>query len=139
MKKFLLFIIGLCLSFSVTGKAETVCQGTPVTGLNGHVYCYSTQTMSWYAALGWCAGQGRHLASINEACDYDGKEFGKSAEDCPNLKNTSSSRPTVWSSSPCMSKSGISSYTFAATGSWAGNCPYNARRRIANSYHAFCY
>ena len=66
--------------------AKAECWGKEITGKNGHVYCLSNQTMKWYAALGWCAAQNRHLVTLNEACDYGTQIYGTSTENCPNIE-----------------------------------------------------
>lgn len=100
MKKILL-LIALCLVFASDGKAAT-CWGTSFTAANGHTYCISTQNMNWYAAMGWCDAQGRHLASVNEACDYNGQVYGTNADDCPNIKASGGLNSVVWVNSPCL-------------------------------------
>ena len=79
------------LTFNVNAaKAETCADGagTVITGKNGHNYCYSNQSMNWWSAYAWCEAQGRHLASMYEACPtWDGSKggYGESAAKCPNI------------------------------------------------------
>ena len=70
----------------MTGTVKAECWGTVVGGKNGHSYCVSSQLLDWYASLGWCAAQGRHLASVNETCDYGTDVFGTTTEGCPNIE-----------------------------------------------------
>ncbi len=145
MKKILLLVV-LCVMFSFKGMAEVICEGTPMTGRNGHVYCVSTQEMHWYAALAWCSAQNRHLASLSEACDYNGLSYGTNAEACPNLTNMDSSsnvRMNVWLANPCIGPHGLSSYVAYASGSGtaAVQCTFNGNRFALAAFHphAICY
>jgi hypothetical protein len=81
MKKITLVLI-FCLAIS--NVANATCWGTVVQGKNGHSYCVSKQYLDWYGSLGWCVAQGRHLASINEACDFGTQIYGQNTNDCPN-------------------------------------------------------
>ena len=65
--------------------------------INGHTYCRSSTTMSWWAAFGWCKKQGRKLASMNQLCiDWAG---GSGNNLCPNMAVSTNSY-TIWSSNP---------------------------------------
>ena len=86
MKKIILILM-FCMLMAETARAE--CWGAVVNGKNGHSYCVSNQMLDWYASLGWCASQGRHLASINEACDYGTNVYGTTAEGCSNMEFSS--------------------------------------------------
>ena len=77
-------------------QAEATCVGGNLgTDKNGHEYCLSNSNMNWWSAYTWCQGQGRHLASIYEACPgWDGSQgVGK----CVNSNNKFS---TAWTSTP---------------------------------------
>lgn len=82
MKKMLLTVV-FCVAMS--SIAEATCWGTAFNGKDGHSYCVSTQKLKWYAALGWCASQGRRLTSLNEACDYGTEIYGQTTDQCPNI------------------------------------------------------
>ena len=68
MKKTVLAI--LMAMMATSAFAEGKCEGgDPFEGANdGHEYCISQKTMTWWAAFAWCQHQGRHLASMQEAC-----------------------------------------------------------------------
>ena len=128
MKKIILTLI-FCITLAGAVRAQVTCWGTPIQGKNGHTYCQSTQSMTWYAALGWCDAQGRHLASVSELCDYGGSVYGVNADSCVNNNGTA----RLWTSTPCIGEHGLSSYNaFSSV-----ECPINARRR--SLYHAMCY
>lgn len=69
MKK-LLFVLSLVIA-SISAFAEGNCDGgIPFVDVNNsHEYCISNGKMTWWAAFAWCQQNGRHLASLQEACD----------------------------------------------------------------------
>ena len=85
MNKVVLFasVCAICACFSVSASAGTCNGGVVVKGVqNNHEYCRSTTQMPWWAAFQWCQEQGRHLVTMQEACDWMGA-MGNNA--CPNL------------------------------------------------------
>lgn len=88
MKKIILILCFCALSLNV--QADDNCAGTVIIKQNGHYFCFSNQTMNWYSAHAWCDSQGRRLATIHEACDYDGQVYGSTyTTGCPNGHSTS--------------------------------------------------
>ena len=76
-------------------QAESCDGGGLVTGTNGHVYCLSKNDMNWWSTYAWCEAQGRHLASIYEACPaWDGLQGDNK---CANLTGVSNN-PRAFSS-----------------------------------------
>ena len=77
----------ICLSLVVFVKpsmAGTCNGGVEFQGaVNGHTYCRSSTTMTWWAAIGWCKKQGRELASMDQLCDWDNSPDSNS---CQNMK-----------------------------------------------------
>ena len=100
MKK-ILYVLMICLSLVITKPllAGTCEGGEEFQGVvNGHTYCRSNSTMTWWAAFGWCKKQGRKLASINQLCpDYSG-DYDNA---CPNVNIGVDS--WAWSSNPTTS------------------------------------
>ena len=75
MKTKLLTLATIALiALNVSGALAETCEGgTLQTGENGHVYCQSNSKMNWWSAYTWCEAQGRHLATMYEACPtWDG-------------------------------------------------------------------
>ena len=70
MKKMILALM-LTTALATVAKAQqvrTCVGGTEFQGaINGHYYCRGP-AMTWWAAFAWCQKQGRHLASLDEAC-----------------------------------------------------------------------
>ena len=67
-------LVGACLiGLSVHAQNAPRCEGgIETTGIqNGHTYCISQITMNWWSAHSWCRAQGRHLATMAEACNGD--------------------------------------------------------------------
>ena len=85
MKKIMLiwcFILGIA---SAQAQEIENCAGKLIKKQNGHVYCFSNVDMNWYSAHAWCDAQGRHLATMNEACDYALSVYGSNySTGCPN-------------------------------------------------------
>ena len=98
MKK-ILCVLMICLSLVMTKPllAGTCEGGEEFQGaVNGHTYCRSNSTMTWWAAFEWCKKQGRKLASMNQLCiDW----AGGSGNLCPNMVVSTDNR-YVWSSNP---------------------------------------
>ena len=83
MKKIILSLLFCALSLNV--QADDNCAGTVTIKQNGHSFCFSNQVMNWYSAHAWCDSQGRHLATIHEACDHNGQVYGSTyTTGCPN-------------------------------------------------------
>lgn len=88
MKKIILILCFCALSLNV--RADDNCAGTVIIKRNGHSFCFSNQDMNWYSAHAWCDSQGRRLATIHEACDYNGQVYGSTyTTGCPNATPTS--------------------------------------------------
>ena len=78
MKKILLLAT---LSIILPNIAWGACEeGEEFTGKNGHVYCKSNQYMNWWSAFAWCKANGRHLVTLDEACNNNSWING-----CPNI------------------------------------------------------
>ena len=107
MKKTILTLI-LTTALAATTEAQQVrtCEGgQEFQGAeNGHYYCASSPLMTWWAAFAWCQKQGRHLASLDEACAGFMNATGGVA--CPNMKvaktisGTSLSTSYKWTANP---------------------------------------
>jgi len=84
MKRLLLI---LCLlSAPVWAEDCAGGAGTIIAGLNGKRYCLSNIRMNWYSAFSWCEAAGGHLASLNEACQYNGAAVvGEACSNKPNI------------------------------------------------------
>ena len=88
MKK-IIFMLCVC-AFLGNARADSDCAGTIIQKRNGHVFCFSNVEMNWYSAHAWCDAQGRRLATMNEACDYNGQVYGANyTTGCPNGYGTS--------------------------------------------------
>ena len=76
--KLLTILAIVALAFNIAqAQAETCESGKLVTGNNGHEYCQSNKTMTWWSAYTWCEAQGRHLATMYELCPvWDGSIGG---------------------------------------------------------------
>ena len=135
MKKVILILM-FCIAMTGTVNAQVSCWGTPVTGKDGHPYCISTQRMSWYASLAWCDAQGRHLASVNEACDYPGEIYGTHTQNCININDyLLQTSDLVWFATPCVNGGLLAlSYNGGGRRVW---CP-NYESRFGLRY-AVCY
>ena len=79
-------------SFAGTCNGGVEFQGA----VNGHTYCRSSTTMTWWATIGWCKKQGRELASMDQLCDWKNVTGDTS---CPNMK-VSGADYWGWSSNP---------------------------------------
>ena len=97
-------VVLLFAGFSCGAQVANCDGGTRITGQeNGHEYCISKITMNWWSAHSWCRAQGRHLASVTEACNGN-------AGGCANLRgtyNTYAPYPAidrVWTSTPARGK-----------------------------------
>ena len=66
-------IVTCFLTIGSAANAATCEGGSLITGANGHEYCQSNNTTNWWSAFTWCEAQGRHLATVYEACpEWDG-------------------------------------------------------------------
>ena len=138
MKKIILALI-LTTAIATTGaqaqQVRTCVGGTEFQGaVNGHYYCRGP-AMTWWAAFAWCQKQGRHLASLQEACvDYYGAT-GESA--CPNMKvstavnGTNMSSAWMWTANPNGSK--LAYFVNSGTGN------VNTYLYRYGTYQALCY
>ena len=98
MKKTILAILMAMLATSA--YAEGKCEGgDPFEGANdGHEYCISQKTMTWWAAFAWCQHQGRHLVSLQEVCEGWHGATGDGA--CGNLIKSGVKAKDCWTASP---------------------------------------
>ena len=83
--KLLTILAITAVAFNInTTHAATCNNGNPITGANGHEYCLSEiSSLNWWSAYTWCEAQGRHLATIYEACpDWAG---GTGQNQCMNM------------------------------------------------------
>lgn len=79
------YLIGLIfLGWSVSAMAINCPYGEVIFGKLGGEYCvYTKRGMNWWSAHQWCQAQGLHLASPEEACNYD--EYSWAGGSCKNL------------------------------------------------------
>ena len=128
MKKTILAI--LMTMVATTAFAEAKCEGgDPFEGVSdGHEYCISQKTMLWWAAFAWCQQQGRHLASLQEACGNLYGATGNAA--CGNFIKSGVTGKMCWTANRY---SHLRSY-LVSTGT--GNI--NSRDRI-EGFYALCY
>ena len=98
MKKTILAILMAIVATSAF--AEGKCKGgDPFEGVNdGHEYCISKATMTWWAAFAWCQRQGRHLASLKEVCE--GWHGATENADCGNLVKSGDPNKWCWTATP---------------------------------------
>ena len=96
MKK-LLFVLSFIIASS-SAFAEAKCEGgDPFEGvIDGHEYCISKASMTWWAAFAWCQHQGRHLASMQEAC----KGWTGATASCDNLIKSGDPNKWCWTANP---------------------------------------
>ncbi|MGN1091520.1 MAG: hypothetical protein ACI4RJ_03435 [Alphaproteobacteria bacterium] len=128
MKKTILAILMTMLATSAFAEAK--CEGgDPFEGVNdGHEYCISKKTMTWWAAFVWCQQQGRHLASLQEACEGWYGATGTAA--CGNLVKSGVTAKDCWTAYP------YDSTRAYAVGAGTGNI-FNYTRNYA--FYAICY
>ena len=132
MKK-ILCVLMICLSLVITKPllAGTCEGGTEFQGVvNGHTYCRSKVTMSWWSAFSWCKKQGRKLASLQQLCiNWDG---GTATGLCHNMKGEETS--VMWSSNP---KDASSAFYVSSP---SGNINHGNRLSCYGNYaYAVCY
>ena len=129
MKKTILAILMTMLA--TTAFAEGKCEdGDPFEGvIDGHEYCISKAKVNWWSAFVWCQHQGRHLASLQEACDGWLGATGEAA--CGNLIKSGTGK-ICWVANPFSS---IYSYIVSAG---AGHIYGSGYLRIGPNY-ALCY
>ena len=99
MKKTILAI--LMAMMTTTAFAEGKCEGGYVFEgvIDGHEYCISKATaMTWWAAFAWCQQQGRHLASLQEACE--GWHGARGDAVCGNLIKSDVTAKNCWAANP---------------------------------------
>ena len=131
MKKTILAILMAIVATSAVA-AGTCKGGDPFEGVNdGHEYCISKKTMSWWAAFVWCQQQGRHLASLEEACGQWYGVWGDAA--CGNMVKSGVTDKICWTANP--SGSNRAYYVNAGTGTINGDY----YRNITTNYAALCY
>lgn len=130
MRKILLLAC-VCMLCAGQAMAANCKAGTEVTGVNGHVYCKSNQTMNVWSGATWCEAQGRHLASMEEMCPDTGEGLNNAWDGstgsgkCANLRNAGG-----WI---CSSTASSTWATFCVTSGQVGS---NARK---DTNYAFCY
>ena len=131
MKK-LLFVLSFIIA-STSAFAEAKCEGgDPFEGvIDGHEYCISKEGMTWWAAFAWCQQQGRHLASLQEACGDLYGAWGAAA--CGNLVKSDVTNKRCWTANPYNS---IVAYDVNAG---TGEVSYNASLGRTAGYYALCY
>ena len=97
MKK-LLFVLSFIIA-STSAFAEAKCEGgDPFEGvIDKHKYCISKAGMSWWSAFLWCQHQGRHLASLQEACEGWHGALGTA---CGNLIKSDVTAKWCWTANP---------------------------------------
>ena len=87
MNKILMMTCGMLMVSSVVFaddvSVETCANeaGKVVTGISGHRYCMSNNSMNWWNALSWCDAQGRHLMGLDN-CNHSGVD---ETWNCPEL------------------------------------------------------
>ena len=110
-----------------TTHAATCNNGFLITGANEHEYCVSDiEEMNWWSAYTWCEAQGRHLATIYEACpDWDGS-IGQGK--CTNSTSTTAGY-NYWVSTANGSTLAFRTHGFSSV--------YSSSRD--SRYHALCY
>ena len=130
MKKTILAI--LMTMVATSAFAEAKCEGgIPFEGvIDGHEYCISTTTMTWWAAFAWCQRQGRHLPSLQEVCEGWHGASGQAL--CGNMIKSGVTAKTCWVANPFSS---IYSYIVSAG---AGHIYGSGYLRIGPNY-ALCY
>ena len=119
MKKTILAI--LMTMMTTTVFAEGKCEGgDPFEGvIDGYEYCISKASMTWWAAFAWCLHQGRHLASLQEAC----KGWTGATASCDNL--IKSGDPNKW----CCTANPLHSTTAHSVDAGGGDIRINGHPR----------
>ena len=80
------FLIAMTLIFCAhSALAQSCIGGTIITGHDTtRSFCISNNTMNWWTAHQWCAGNGRVLAHPDNLCNYkEGWFIGNGG--CPNF------------------------------------------------------
>ncbi|MGN1091781.1 MAG: hypothetical protein ACI4RJ_04775 [Alphaproteobacteria bacterium] len=128
MKKTIFAI--LMTMVATSAFAEAKCEGgDPFEGvIDGHEYCISKPSMTWWAAFAWCQQQGRHLASLQEACAGWTGATGNAA--CANLVKAGGPNKHCWTATPYGS-----TYAYYVN---AGTGIVNSYGRYGTNY-ALCY
>ena len=68
MKKILLATV---MAIVMTTSAHAACEGGTLS--DDGKFCISNIELNWWSASNWCKANGRHLATMYEACpDWDG-------------------------------------------------------------------
>ena len=129
MKKTILAI--LMTMMTTTAFAEGKCEGgDPFEGvIDGHEYCISKAGMTWWAAFAWCQHQGRHLASLQEACEG----WHGTTASCANLIKPDVTAKWCWTANPSGS---TTAYLVNAGTGYINN---GGNRSYATLYYAICY
>ena len=117
---------------TTTAFAEGKCEGgVPFEGVSdGHEYCISKVSLNWWSAFEWCQQQGRHLASLKEACGNLYGAWGPAA--CGNLVKSGITAKHCWTATPDGSTNTYNVY--AGTGK-VNNVDTSRR----HGYYALCY
>ena len=110
--------------------AETCIGGVDWTYRNGHTYCLSDSPMNWWSAFQWCAAQSRHLATLDEICDYEKETWRTTGLYCPNKNIIDSKGRGIWSA---LGNGEGTAYTLHIGG---GNI---STQDITQHFNAFCY
>lgn len=130
----LLFIISFIL-FTLPAIAESCIGGTTDQGKNGHTYCFSNFSMNWWSAFEWCKSNGRHLATVWEACDSIDNTLSAYCSNIHSLgaKQNGSSPWALWTS---ISKNANTAYTVSAHHGFV-HSSYDFSK--TSDYPALCY
>ena len=125
MHKFLIAITLIFCTHSALAKSCT--GGTIITGYDTtRSFCISNNTMNWWTAHQWCAGNGRVLAHPDNLCNYkEGWFLGNGG--CPNFANKQQ-LGVAWTSLALHSNS-------ALTASWSQTTAY---QRDDRRFQAVC-
>ena len=142
MKKMILTLTLTTVLATTGAKAQqvrTCVGGTEFQGaVNGHYYCKGP-AMTWWAAFAWCQKQGRHLASLDEAC----ADWRNDTSDvhCPNMKvakdinGTNMTGSWMWTANPYSNNDREATNVDRSSGK-IGSDSYRGRDKL---YQALCY
>ena len=123
MKKILLATV---MAIVMTTSAHAACEGGTLS--DDGKFCISNIRLNWWSASNWCKANGRHLATMYEACpDWDGNTGGSTGSGiCPVIASSISDHVST------ATASGSSLvFTIASDG-------YVAKSPRGTPYHALC-
>ena len=135
MKKLLLMSV-ITLMLGAT-SAYAKCEGGEEFqgAINGHTYCISSTSMTWWAAFAWCEFQGRELVSMDQLCPNWGGASGRDI--CPNMKLDSDKYG--WSSDPDSSSNAFIVHLRVGDIFDKGMYLAGTYRNYGNQNYAICY